>query len=196
MAFLRTIPLRPSPRWLVAAALLLLVWALGLRLDAADAASETQLKAALIYRFATLAQWPDTAFADAEAPVVIAVVGRHGLEAAVRGIAADKKIGKRPVLVVADPDFKSAVHVLVVAAEGGRTDLKALFGRLAERPVLTIGDPSGFCAEGGMIGLRREDARLTFDVNIRALRRVESAGLKLNPQVLKLGRIVEGGDAP
>ena len=50
-------------------------------------------------------------------------------------------------------------------------------------PVLTVGDQNGFVQAGGMIGLRVEDSRVRFDVNLAAAQR---AGLTLNSQMLKL----------
>ena len=49
--------------------------------------------------------------------------------------------------------------------------------------VLTISDQAGFVQAGGMIGLRVEDNRVRFDVNLLAAQR---AGLTMSSQMLKL----------
>jgi hypothetical protein len=54
---------------------------------------------------------------------------------------------------------------------------------LGSLPVLTVGDVSEFAQAGGMIGMRIEDNRVRFDVNLAAAQR---AGLTLNSQMLKL----------
>jgi hypothetical protein len=164
------------------------------RAAAAEPAPETRLKAALIYRFTTLTEWPAASFPSPEAPVLIGIIGREPLEEAIRRVAEGKRIGARPIVVVGEHDLGKAgqIHVLVFA-EGTKQQFSERLDHLADKPVLTLGDVPGFIPAGGMIRLRREGAKLTFDINIKALRQAEPAGLKLNPQVLKLGRIVEGG---
>ena len=54
--------------------------------------------------------------------------------------------------------------------------------------MLTLGDIPEFAQSGGMIGLKIEDSRVRFDVNLGAAQR---AGLTLNSQMLKLaGQVV------
>jgi hypothetical protein len=158
-----------------------------------DADGEVRVKAALIYRFTTLTEWPESAFSNAEAPVVIEIVGRNPLEAALRAVVEGKKIGSRSVLVITDQEPGPVAHVLVVA-EFSKQSLSAKLATVSGRPVLTLSDLPGFISAGGMLRIRRDGPKLGFDVNVHALRQVESVGLKVNPQILKLGRIVEGGD--
>jgi hypothetical protein len=202
MAFLRASRIaasawcRPVARRWIGSLLLLLVCGLHPAASrAAEADPEVPLKAALIYRFTTLTEWPESAFPAPDAPVVIEVVGRHPLEAALRTVIHGKKIGSHPVVVVSDnaSETASAPHVLVVA-DCPREQMSAVLAKVSGKPVLTLSDLSGFTSAGGMLRIRRDGSRLSFDVNIRALRQVETVGLKLNPQVLKLGRLVEGGD--
>jgi hypothetical protein len=180
---------------LALSATLLLCGILEDRASAGEPAPETRLKAALIYRFTTLAEWPAESFPSPEAPVLIGVIGREPLEEAIRGVVDGKRIGARPIVVVAKKDLADVgpLHVLVFA-EGTKEQFEEQLARLGDKPVLTLSDLPGFTAAGGMIRLRRDGPRMNFDINIRALRQAEPAGFKLNPQILKLGRIVEGDD--
>lgn len=164
---------------------------------AAEPASETKLKAALIFKFAVLAEWPDTAFSGTNTPVIIGIASQPPLEEALKAFSSGKKIGDRPVVVrpQRDPADVAKVHVLVVS-DLPKVQMDELIGRSAGHPVLTIGDTEETVEAGGMVRLRRAGGKLTFDVNVRALRRVEPTGLRLNPQVLKLGTLVEGGAPP
>jgi hypothetical protein len=204
MAFLKAIPLRkqgapvaPGRAGFLLALVLLVTGTLALTAWSAESASEPRVKAALIFRFASLAEWPATAFPASNAPLRVVVLGPGPLEASLREVVADKKIGARPVEIVPPKELgrPAAVHLLVVT-ENHRGPLPDELRKTSGKPVLTIGEPPEFTGAGGMIRLRRDGSRLTFDVNVRALRLAEPAGLKINPQVLKLGHIVEGGDTP
>jgi hypothetical protein len=65
----------------------------------------------------------------------------------------------------------------------------ALFKWIGGQAVLTISDAASFIPQGGAITLTRVDNRLVFDVNMGAINR---AGLKINPQMLRLAREVTG----
>lgn len=56
---------------------------------------------------------------------------------------------------------------------------------LAGRPVLSIGQGSEFCSDGGLFCLTPDRAGLRFEVNLDAVSR---SGLRVHPQVLRLAR--------
>ncbi len=53
---------------------------------------------------------------------------------------------------------------------------------------LIVGDVAGFARRGGMVNLTKKGNRLRFEINRRA---VESAGLRLSSQLLKLANLIE-----
>jgi len=156
----------------------------------APQAAEHEVKAAFLYHFAHLVDWPEPA--GAADPLVVGVVGRDPF-----GPALDQLKGKavrtRPIEIrrfatpaELDPRL---VHILFV---GGDADAIArALGAVGGAPVLTVGEAEGFAQRGGMIGFRvTPEGRVGFDIN---LKRAERAGLRLRSQLLKLARIV--GDA-
>jgi len=152
--------------------------------------AEHEVKAAFLYHFAHLVDWPDAA--GATGPLVVGVVGRDPF-----GPALDQLKGKavrgRPIEVKRfatrgelDPRL---VHVLFVG--GDADDVGSTLALVGGAPVLTVGEAERFAERGGMIGFRvTPEGRVGFDIN---LRRAERAGLRLRSQLLKLARIV--GDA-
>jgi hypothetical protein len=163
----------------------------------AEGAAETKLKAALLYRFATLAQWPDDAFPSNAAPVVLCVLADDPLAGQLEQVVQGKQIGERSIHVerIRKPARTMTAH-LVFIPQGEREKTAEILQLFKDKPVLTIGDAPDFCQRGGMIRLKRDGAKFSFEINIDALKRGEPAGLKLNPQVLKLGQIVREGAAP
>ena len=151
------------------------------------AASEYQVKAAFLYHFARLAEWPapppsfevGVVGHDAFDPVLQEVIAGkivHDHAIRVRHYDGIEAVRRSPpqMLFIAGPDMRAAREVLQ-AVDGA--------------PVLTVSDLDGFAEQGGMIGFRlTPDGRVGFDIN---LSRVQKAGLRLSSQVLKLARIVE-----
>jgi len=58
---------------------------------------------------------------------------------------------------------------------------------IADHPVLTISDIPGFASQGGMIEIKYHNKKLTFVVNLQAVKR---AGLYISAQLLQLGEVV------
>ena len=152
--------------------------------------SEHEVKAAFLYHFAHLVDWPETAAATG--PLVVGVVGRDPLGSAldqlkgkaVRGRPIDVKRFATPAEL--DPRL---VHLLFV--DGDAETIERALGVVGSAPVLTVGEAERFAERGGMIGFRlTPEGRIGFDIN---LKRAERAGLRLRSQLLKLARIV--GDA-
>ena len=135
---------------------------------------EHEVKAAFLYHFAQLVDWPEAAGGPGE-PFVVAVVGRDPFGTALEALAG-KSVRARPHLLFAGGDAE-AVDRALAAVDG--------------QPVLTVGELAGFAERGGMIGFRvTPDGRVGFDIN---LRRAERAGFRMRSQLLKLARIVGDG---
>ncbi len=62
---------------------------------------------------------------------------------------------------------------------------RAHLNRFVARPYLTIGEGAEFCSDGGMFCVDPEESANRFGVNLDAIAR---SGLRVNPQVLSLGR--------
>src|SRR5579863_7152467 len=86
---------------LIAITCLLSAMALGSHADSLDSpdSSEYLIKSGFIYNFAKLVQWPATAFAQADSPIVIGILGDDPFGATLDRIVADKKINGRGLVV-------------------------------------------------------------------------------------------------
>ena len=150
---------------------------------------EHEVKAAFLYHFAQLVDWPEGAAAPGE-PFVVAVVGPDPFGTALEQALGGKSVRSRPIEVRRFPgaDAMGSVrpHLLFVAGDGD--DVERGLAAVAGQPVLTVGERAHFAEGGGMIGFRvTPEGRVGFDIN---LRRVERAGLRMRSQLLKLARIV------
>jgi hypothetical protein len=158
---------------------------------AADEArpAEYEVKAAFLFHFARLTDWPAAALPEGQA-FVVAVVGRDPFGPALERVLENQTAHGRPLEVrraVSVEELPRPAHIVFVGASDAPQVARVL-GELEGRPVLTVSERDGFCESGGVVNfLVTGDGRVRFEVNVRA---AEASGLKMSSQVLKLARIV------
>jgi hypothetical protein len=151
--------------------------------------SESELKAALVYNFARFIEWPDQAFASADAPMHLCLIGGDRMGSAFATIEKRKVQGRALKLRIGiTADEAIGCHVAFVG-EMAQRQLPATLRALSGRPVLTVSDIEGFIDLGGGIGIVQGEQRLQFEVNRTAL---DLAELRASSQLLKLARAVLG----
>jgi hypothetical protein len=169
--------------WLAMAASLLL---LGTSTGLSPTASETEVKAAVIYNFAKFVEWPAEAFSSDTAPIQLAVFGDEDFGNKLRVLMTGQKAHGRSVDVknISSPqDAKNFHMVFVAGAENRRT--AQILEATKKSPVLTVGEAEPFLDAGGMITLVLEDAQLKFEVNPEAAQKVK---LEISSRLLRLAR--------
>lgn len=154
-----------------------------------------KVKAAYLYNFPKFIEWPASAFADADSPFVIGVVGADPFGAILDGTVQSKKILSRSIEIrrfqTADASIRPALEacqVLFISASE-ETKLSEILSWLRDSPVLLVSDIDSFGDSGGMIGLVLEDGHIVYEVNRKAL---ERAGLYAHSELLNLARRVDG----
>jgi len=135
-------------------------------------ATEDRVKAAYLFNFAKLAEWPGSALPDGPSPLVIgARGGDEEFLGVLRAVVAGKTVG---------------THVLVVRSVTSAEDMKScqiVFFRVSEKKnvaaaievlthgVLVVGEDENFLRLGGMVNLVRDHGSVRFEVNPEALDR-------------------------
>jgi YfiR/HmsC-like len=147
---------------------------------------EYRLKAAVLYNLAKFVEWPDEAFADATAPLVVCVLGVDPFGAALDDTLRGHSVGGHAASAKRIAEVTPGCHVLFVANSEAKR-LPAILERLRTSSVLVIGDAVGFVDRGGMIGLVTDDERVRFDVNLRA---AERARIKISARLMALASSV------
>jgi hypothetical protein len=178
--------MRRASAWVGAAVLCALA---GVVPAAALPPTDIEVKAAFLYHFAQLVEWPPSA---ENGDLVVAVVGPDVFGGLLEEVMADKRVRNRRIRIErhASPrTLRRSPHVLFVTLPP--QEWESLSAAIAGDPVLTISDMPGFAARGGIIGFRlTPDGRVTFDINSG---RAQLLGLKMSSQLLKLARIVGNG---
>jgi len=153
----------------------------------AEVGREYQVKAAFVFNFAQFVQWPGKAFSSDDAAFVIATVGADPFEGALEKAVAGKTISGHPVIVkhFATSDQIGDCHLLFVPA-GEDANLSAVFRRIGERPVLTVGESEAFPRTGGCIRFYIEEGKVRFEINPDA---ATKANLKISAKLMSLARV-------
>ena len=117
------------------------------------------------------------------------MLGADDLARAVEQASAGQQIGGRPIMVRAvrrPSDIGAAPQLLFIGASE-RERLPVLLREFEGRPVLTVGDGSGYGAAGVVLNFYTSDTRIRFEANTTAAAR---ARLQISSHLLRLARIV------
>jgi YfiR/HmsC-like len=148
--------------------------------------SEYQVKAAFLYNFAKFVKWPDAAFAETNAPLVIGILGEDpfgaNLELAIQG----KNINGHPLSIrklESSAEMKSCQVIFVCRKP--KHNLLATVAKLKNASVLTVSETDHFIEAGGMINFVVEDTKVRFEINDSA---ASHAGLTISSKLLSLAK--------
>ena len=150
--------------------------------------SEFEVKAAALVNIVGFVEWPATAFANPEAPLVIGVLGRDRVVSLLEDLAAtEKSHGRRIALEhYATPAEARSCHVLYVA-QTAHARWPGMRSQFVGRPVLTVSDAPNFARQSGIVQFAIERNKLRLIVNLGAAR---LAGLTISSKVLRLADVV------
>jgi hypothetical protein len=158
--------------------------------DSAPGQTESDVKAAVLFRCLELVQWPPGSVGVSPAsspltPIKIGVLGKNPFGNSLDSFAK-KTLSGRPLLVtnLARITHPPGCDLLFIGSSEKKQTAKIL-KKLDGLPILTVGETPGFTEAGGMICLLRDGKNLRLDVNPAA---AQKAGLVLDPQLLKLTR--------
>ena len=156
--------------------------------SASAASGEYATKAAFLYNFARFIEWPESAFASQDAPLVVGVIGENPfgdtLDKLRTQTIKNRKIEVKHFTQLAE---LTACHVLFISDSEEMRQTQIL-DALQGTSTLTIGDHlRQFGARGGMINFMLFQDTIRFTINVGAARR---AGLEMSSQLLKLAAVV------
>jgi len=138
-----------------------------------QSASEQQVKAAYLYNFAKLAEWPPNMFSAPTSPIVFCVFGGDDdFVAILRTTVGNKSIGTRSLVVKAlssPAETDSCTLLFVRGSEKSRN--AAVISGMEKSSTLLVGEDSSFLKNGGMINLVMKEGKVRFEVNSLALDR-------------------------
>ena len=178
--------------WLVHAGLFGLALAAAPHALAQTGVTERGVKAAFVYKFLSYVEWPASAIAQPDAPIVVGVIGADDLAAELAEVVRGRTVGARPVEVrrlrAGEPPI--GLNALFIGA-GEKSRIAPLARAALPRNVLVITESDDALDHGSVINLILVDGRVRFDVSLDA---AERAGLKLSSRMLAVAHLVRMGN--
>jgi hypothetical protein len=190
---LRSPATHPLTLYYVASLAILLCFlfaASGERSGAQSTDEEYRVKAAFIFHFAQLVDWPAETSTGAANSLFLCTIGEDPFRGALESTVAGKMIGDRILRVrhLKEADDMQACQVLFLGKAQSKR-IPTLLANLHDAPILTVGESPGFLGAGGMICFMLEGNNVRFGINLDA---AASAQLKIGSRLLILAQTVIG----
>lgn len=156
--------------------------------DGGQAVPEYALKAAYLYNFAQLTDWP-MAMGGPDEPFDVCIFGQDDLYSALEGLRGSQVKG-HPVRAVRIAEVAEARQCRLVFI-GNAESMRGVHMQdsLRGQPVLTVTDDTKIWQAGAIIMIVSEQRRLSFEVNMMQARR---SRLKFSSKLLRLAKTVIG----
>jgi hypothetical protein len=165
--------------------MIILLLSLFPRLGGAQSAdAEYQVKAAFLFHFAQLVDWPVDAPGSDASSINLCVLEEEPQWRAIQAIVDGKPLGTRVfhVRVLHQVQDAQGCQLFFFSRDVARKQaliLKSLRGL----PVLTVGETDTFLADGGMICFHLDADRIRFDIRLEP---AESSRLRISSRLLLL----------
>ena len=159
---------------------------------AQTATDEYKVKAAFLFHFAQLVDWPSDAFNSGDQSLNLCFFDDEPHLQELQGALEGKPIGYRVVHVrlLHPTQPVQGCSILFLGRDDGRRQTASL-RKLHGQPVLTVGESNNFLSEGGIIRLHLEQDKVRFDINVGV---ADSSRLKISSRLLLLASSVTLSD--
>jgi hypothetical protein len=147
---------------------------------------EYEVKAAYIYYLAKFVNWPDTAFAAQNEPIVIGVFGDDAFGSMLKLIVKSKRAQNHPInvqLLKRPADCRNCHMIFISTSELKR--FRQIYESLQEQSVLIVTEADTNSSSKGIVNFFMEAGKVQFEVDIA---RAEKAGLQVSSKLLRLAR--------
>lgn len=153
-----------------------------------ETAPEYKIKAAFLYNFTQFVEWPDSAFPQPNANLVIGILGDDPFGAYLDETVKGEKVNDHLLLVKRFQNITDVnnCHILFVSASE-KDELEHIFENLKTQPILTVGDDTNFTREGGMVRFLTAKNKTRIQINLQA---AKQADLAISSKLLGLAEIV------
>ena len=182
-------------RWLIFAvlgALMLAVTRAGAN-DTEDKIKVQKIKAAYLYNFLLLSDWPDKSNGITRQEIVIGIVGNKQtfspgiFEPIIGKLIEGKKLQVRHHDMQTDKETLRQCSILYITSEN-REQYSKMLSAVEGHAVMTIGEAPGFTKDGGIAEFVQVGNNIRFKINKNA---IDRSGIWVSSQVLRLAEIVE-----
>lgn len=157
--------------------------------EAIQGESEYRIKAAYLYKFAAYVEWPAAAFAKADTPVTIGILGADDMASELIKLKGGPLINNRAmeVKLLKSGEPLTGIQVLFVGRHESAA-LSRILDRVQTQPVLSVTELAGALGAGSIINFVPVDDRIRFEVSVA---HAERSGLKISARLLAVAQKIE-----
>lgn len=151
---------------------------------------EYKVKAEFLERFTRFIEWPnDSPIHNPDKPFCICVTGKSPFGSYLQDMAAQVKIKGKPVEIHQIEQLNTELPKcqILFIARSEKDRLSDILKLTQDKPILTVGDTSGFAENGVLVNFFTSGNYIRFEVNID---RAEKSKLKFSSRLLKLAKLV------
>jgi len=150
----------------------------------ASSATEYQIKAAYLYHFTRLVDWPSTAFNGTDSFFRFCVLGKDPFDEQLKPMGKRRTYNGLPIRLSYPQSALEArdCHLLYLSITD-TSRAAAILRQLKNKPILTVSSHLGFISRGGIIGFVTVNKRIRLEINRAAARR---AGIDLSAKLLEV----------
>jgi hypothetical protein len=155
---------------------------------------EFQVEAVFLFNFTQFIEWPTSAFADAQTPLAICIVGQDPFGAFLDETVRDETAAGRSLIVRRLPrsDERESCHVLFISRSES-PHVAAILERVKGSNTLTVSDAEDFGRRGGIVRFLVEDRHVKLRINLQASK---AAGLTISSKLLRIAEIINSETEP
>jgi len=154
----------------------------------ADRASESAVRAALVYNFAKFTEWPPNRIAPGEL-LTLCVADDSSMADELEELVANRTVGQRGLMVRRVRLDQSLLTCHLLYAHGLDAKRTArLLELVGSAPILTLSDYDEFARIGGIANFFVDGGRIRFAINVAAVQR---ARLQVSSKLLVLAKVVK-----
>ena len=141
---------------------------------------EYRMKAAFLFHFAQLVEWPADTPVDGGNSLFLCTLGEDPFSGELENTVEGKPIGSRTLRIrhLKPPQDPRGCQMLFISRSEDKR-VAVLLANLRNAPVLTVGEADDFLGAGGMIRFCLEGNKVRFEINRGA---AESARLRISSQ--------------
>jgi len=150
------------------------------------ASDDYHMKAAFLYHFAQLVDWPNDAFDGSDSPLILCTLEDDAFYDELENTIQGKQIGSRTIRI-RHVHISQATHGCNMLFINKREGKDLPLATLRNLPVLTVGEADDFVSSGEMIRFRLVEDKIRFDINLGA---ANSSHLKISSRLLVLATSV------
>jgi hypothetical protein len=154
--------------------------------------NEYQVKAAFLFHFAQLVEWPADVTNAGDQSITLCIWADEPRLQELKGTLEGKLVGIRVLHVhlLSTPNAIQGCNILFLSRDEVRRQA-AILKSLQGQPVLTVGETGNFLSDGGMIQLHLEKDKVRFDINAGV---ADSSHIRISSQLLLLATSVTLSD--